>query len=333
MKILRRILVYVLIIILIAVSIGFLLPRKVHVERRLLINSSQKNIFEQINTLKNWLKWSPWMQTDPMMQSGFSGPESGVGANYTWHSNNKDVANGSISVICSVPYDSLQVIMDFSEKGKSGGKFLLVNEGPKTNVIWSVDSDLGMNPVSRWFGLFSDHMIGPDLERGLLNLGKLTAEIKTINGYNIIDCEVPAKVLLSVRDTSAPGTITPKLAFMFKKISLFLKVRSLSPTGVPLTVFHNYSNSVFDLEACIPVASVIPVPEGLHCYEKNAEKAIMVKYIGSYKFISRAYNALQIYIKDKRLEVTGPPWEEYVTDLSQQADTTTWQTNIYYPVK
>ena len=40
-------------------------------------------------------------------------------------------------------------------------------------VVWADAGDLGMNPVNRWFGLFLDKMIGPDFERGLVNLKRL----------------------------------------------------------------------------------------------------------------------------------------------------------------
>lgn len=332
MKILRRVLLAVLCIALIVIVVGFMLPRKVHVERSLVINASQKSVFKQINTLKNWVKWSPWLQMDSTMQLQFSGPVSGVGANYKWLSHNKNVGKGSVSIISSVPANSLQVIMDFGENGKSTGGFRLVKENSNTNVTWSLDSDLGMNPLSRWFGLFSDHMIGPDLEQGLYNLDQLLEDRHTVNGYKIIDIEVPARVLISVRDTASPETVTLKLAKMYNSISLFLKFKSLSPTGSPIAIFHHYTNRDFDIEAGIPISSVVEAPQGMNCSVKVAQKTIMIKYFGSYKLISEAYGALQTYIIDNELQITGPAWEEYISNPHLEADSTLWQTNIYYPL-
>ena len=78
MKILRRILLILLCLVLIGIAAGFLLPANVNVERRLLMSASQKSIFKQVNTLKNWVKWSPWLHTDTAIQIVFSGPESGT---------------------------------------------------------------------------------------------------------------------------------------------------------------------------------------------------------------------------------------------------------------
>jgi len=214
MKIFRRILLVFLCVVLIGIAAGFLLPANVHVERRLLLSASQKSIFGQVNTLKNWIKWSPWLQNDSTMQLVFSGPESGTGARFAWISNDKNIGNGSAYIISSVSPDSLQVVFDFYERGKSTGVFHFIRENQNTNVIWSLESNLGMNPVSRWFGLFSDRMIGPDLEKGLFNLDQLMLDTKSVYGYEIIETEVPARIYISVRDTASPGTVSIKLSAM-----------------------------------------------------------------------------------------------------------------------
>ena len=332
MKILRRILFIILCIAFLVLLIGFLLPRKIHVERSLLISATPKSIFHQINTLKNWEKWSPWVKTDTTMKLIYSGPESGTGATFKWVSNNTNVGNGSLLIISSVPYDSIQLLMDYGENGKSTSRFVLQNENQNTKVTWSLDSDLGMNPLSRWFGLFSDRMIGPDLERGLSKLDQLMADLKIVNGYAIIDYDVPARILVCIRDTASPGTVTPKLSNMYSKITVFLKSKNLPPTGSPMAVFHNYTDRNFDIEACIPVASMIEVPESMTCTVKNTQKSIMIKYFGPYKSITSAYNALQTYLTNMDLQVSGPGWEEYITNPLMEADSNKWQTNIYYPL-
>lgn len=332
MKIFRRLLFIFLCIAITIVFAGFLLPRKIHVERRLLVSASANSIFVQVNTLKNWIKWSPWLHLDTNIQLRFSGPESGIGSKLVWRSTNKNVGNGSASIISSSSPDSVQVIFDYNEKGKSTGKFFFIKESENTNVIWELESDLGMNPVSRWIGLLSDRMIGPELEEGLFNLQQLMQDTKTVYGYEIIDLEIPARILISVRDTASPQTVAPKLTSMYKKIALFLKSKNLSPTGNPMTVFHNYSSNNFDIEACLPLASIINVPAGMNCSEKAPQRAVMLKYFGHYSMISDAYNALQSYINENGLRVNGAVWEEYITNPNNASDSNTRQTDICFPI-
>jgi effector-binding domain-containing protein len=333
MKIIRRILFIILCIALVVIAAGYVLPRKVHVERKLVMVISQKTIYNQVNTLKNWTKWLPWLQKDTSLHILCSGPESGVGATLKWLSSDRNIGNGSISIISGVVSDSLEVVFDFAEKGKSTGKFIFLKANEGIIVTYSLASDLGMNPISRWFGLFSDYLIGPDIEQSLYNLKELVQDTKAIYGYEIVDYTLPARTLITIRDTASTETVTPKLATMYKKISFFLKSKHLSPCGNPMAVFHKYSIQGFDIEAGLPVSTIIKVSEGLNCSEKEAERTVMIKYFGSYKMISSAYIALQNYIDNNELQRNGPGWEEYITNPTIEADSNKRQTNIYYPIK
>lgn len=333
MKKFRRILFIILCFSIVVIAIGFLLPRKIRVERRLLINVSQKTLFSQVNTIKNWIRWSPLLMMDNNVKINFTGPESGVGASIEWISNDKNIGNGGISITSSISPDSIEVVYDFAEKGKSTGKFVFLKENQNTNVIVSLESNLGMNPISRWVGLFSDHLIGPDLNKGLNNLEMLVQDTAGLYGYQIVDIEVPSQVVITVRDTAGPATVALKLAEMYKKLSVFLKSKGLSPIGQPVAIFHSYTNRNFDIEAGLPVRSIIMVPEGINCSEKAAQRVVMVKYFGPYKMIASAYKALQSYMLNNELEMNGPGWEEYITNPEIETDSNKFQTNIYYPIK
>jgi effector-binding domain-containing protein len=120
---------------------------------------------------------------------------------------------------------------------------------------------------------------------------------------------------------------------MYKKIALFLKSKNLSPTGNPLAVFHNYYEGNFDIEAGVPVASILEVPSGLNCSERAARKAVMLKYFGPYTMISKAYNALHSYLNANDLQIHGAGWEEYITNPNTESDSNKRQTNIYFPLE
>ena len=333
MKTVRRILFFISFTALAVLAIGFFLSRKVNVERRRMMKASVHDIYVQVNTLTNWEKWSPWLQLDTNMQISFSGPASGVGSRYTWYSQDKNIGNGCISIHSSVTDKWVQVLMDYGKNGKSTGEFHFIQVKDSIEVIWNIETDLGMNPLTRWFGLFSDRMVGPDLVRGLSNLEKLVKEIKKVNGFEIIDSALPAQVLLSLRDTASQATISSKLTTMYKKVARFMKSGKLTPSAPPLAIFHYSTDSIFDIEACIPIDSLTPVKDGLNCTLKESGKTVLIKYFGPYHSIQSAYKALQTCIKNRELTVTGPPWEEYVSNPNLESDSAKWQTNIYYPVK
>lgn len=333
MKIFRRVLLIFLCICALIVSLGYLLPRKIHVEREKTISASPLLLYNQVNTIKNWVIWAPWLQADSNIQIAFNGSTSGIGAGLKWQSKNKNVGNGSLEIVSALENKSLQILIDFGEKGKTMSAFSFTRSDRKCKVTWSFESDLGLNPLSRWFGLFSSRLIGPDLEKGLLEINNAIENIKKTNGYNIIEYDVKSRVLLSVRDTASPFTINSKLERMYASLFKFMKLKNLSPTGPQLVVFHKFNEPMYDIEACVPIAALVPVAEGMKCYVTEPQSMVMLTHYGPHRTILKAYTAIHVYIDNSGLMVNGPTWEEYITNPDSVTDSNNWQTNIYFPVK
>jgi hypothetical protein len=177
MKLLKKILIGLAAFVALLLLVSIFLNSKVHVERKLTINAPAEKIFAQINTVKNWEQWSPWHKLDPIMKLRYEGPASGAGAKYYWESQQRNVGNGSLTIMQSVPNQDVQTAMDFGQQGQATGKFQLEKDAGGTQVVWSMDTDMGRNPIGKFFGLLMDRMIGRDFERGLNNL-KTVCEAK-----------------------------------------------------------------------------------------------------------------------------------------------------------
>jgi hypothetical protein len=54
----------------------------------------------------------------------------------------------------------------------SQGGIEFEKSGDGLRIVWFNEGDLGWNPVSRYFGLLMDRMMGPDFEEGLTKLQK-----------------------------------------------------------------------------------------------------------------------------------------------------------------
>jgi hypothetical protein len=172
MKPLKKILLIVLSIPIVLLLVSLFLPSKYRVERTTMINAKPDAIFALINTPKQWPEWTAWTVAKyPDMKISFSGPESGVGATYTWEG--KSSGHGTLKLTRSEPDKLVGYDLEF-EHGKylSKGDFVLEPAGESVKVTWSNEGNLGWNPVSRYFGLLMDKMMGPDFEEGLSNLQK-----------------------------------------------------------------------------------------------------------------------------------------------------------------
>ena len=170
MKFLKKVVLAVLLIPMVLVVVSLFLPSTYRVERRVMINARADTVFPHINSLKQWPEWTAWTVAKyPDMKTSFAGPDAGVGASYSWEG--KSSGRGTLKLTRSDPDKGIGYELDF-ENGKyvSRGAIALEPTGESVNVTWSNEGDLGWNPVSRFFGLFMDAMMGPDFEEGLRHL-------------------------------------------------------------------------------------------------------------------------------------------------------------------
>ena len=166
-----RYLVFALIsVILLIAAIGLLLPAKVHLERSIEISHNQHAIFNTINSLANFNKWSPWYEYDMSAEYILSGPTSGVGSKLTWQGNQK-VGKGSNEIIESHHNSHIKTQFFFGKSEKPAYSTLSIKQvNGATRVVWAFDNDFGYNVFYRYFGFVLEDMIAPDYERGLKNL-------------------------------------------------------------------------------------------------------------------------------------------------------------------
>ncbi len=173
MRWIKRILLIFLVLILVLVGASYLLPGKAEVSRSVTINAPAAAIFPFVNSMQATEKWSPWLSRDPETKLAYSGPEAGVGNTLNWSSEHPQVGSGSQEIIESVENQFVRTALDFGSMGTANASFTLQPEGDQTEISWGFESDLGMNPMSRWMGLMMDEWVGSDYERGLSNLKEL----------------------------------------------------------------------------------------------------------------------------------------------------------------
>ena len=170
---LKKIVLALAAIIVIIVGVGLLLPAKIDVNRDIVIDAPAADVFAVVNRLDRMNEWSPWHERDPDANYVYEGPEGGVGQKVTWSSENDQVGSGTQEIIQSIEDQFVRTALDFGEMGTGTAAFELIPEGDTTKVVWSLQADMGVNPINRYFGLMMDKWVGADYERGLANLKSL----------------------------------------------------------------------------------------------------------------------------------------------------------------
>lgn len=172
MKLVKALLAVVLLLAAVLVLGGYLLSPKFKVSRSASIAAPPDKVYALIAEPRRWKEWTVWNRRDPAMAIEYSGAASGVGAVWAWHS--KSEGDGRMSFTAAEPGRRIAYDLFFPDFGTtSTGDLTLAAEAGGTRVTWSVDGDMGANPLMHWFALGADSLIGKDFAEGLAGLKAL----------------------------------------------------------------------------------------------------------------------------------------------------------------
>lgn len=140
------------------------------------INAAPADVFAQVGDLVAWDNWSPWAEMDPDMSKTYGGTAGTVGSTYEWTGNRK-VGHGQMTVTAIEPDKSITIGLKFIKPFKSENVTTMSVEpkGDGSHVTWSMSGPTTfMTKVMGIFGKTMDKMVGPDFEKGLSKLKRIT---------------------------------------------------------------------------------------------------------------------------------------------------------------
>lgn len=335
MKVFKIIVGVVVAIVVLALLYFMTLDSVYKVERSATINASPEVVMQHIANFKNWEAWSPWREKDPNAKYTFEGPEFGVGASMGWDGNDS-VGQGVMTITEMEGNSSMKYSLVFMKpwESSSAGGFELTAVDGGTSVRWYDSGELPF--LMRPMGKMMDGMIGPDFEKGLAKL-KVIAEEAAANStgdYKVEEMNVEAMSYYSMTDSVVMADIGASMGAIYGKISAFLGKNNIEISSQPLCITHAYNVESAKFEACIPVAETsVEGVDGIVAGKTYEGPVVKTTHMGNYFEIKGAYEALMAYMKENGKEVSGSPYEIYVTDPMQEPDTNKWITEVYFPVK
>jgi effector-binding domain-containing protein len=338
MKILKKLGIFLGVLIVLILIVSAFLPGTVVVSRTRTMPISRATAFEKINTLQEWRKWMTWAKLDTAAAYTYSGePAVGKGAWYSWKGN-KDMGEGKMTITDVYGLDSLKMDLVFADYPPNPVVFKLFEKEKGTEVYWAMT--MKMPFYMRIMGLFMDGMMGKDFEGGLEgieNLG-LKEPAKEASKMEFTIEETKPMMCLCVMDSCEMG---PMVVERFGKglgiVQAEMKTQKVEMAGAPFCTIirHDKDKNFLVFSPGLPVTAEVKSVKNKNVKYMNcpAQKAVVYNYYGDYLKMEPAYEAMKKYIADNSMEKAGPSWEEYITDPMNEKDTAKWLTKIYIPVK
>ena len=154
--------------------VAFILPSTRTIFRTIEINSSPEHVYSLVTDFHNYKKWNPWSEKEPDAKGSMSGTPARVGHKWMWEG--KIIGSGYLEIkeLVQNKYVLSDLIFTTPRKMRSEDiwEFEKIDE-TSSRVTWGHRAFLGY-PLGRFFGTMLEKMLGPEFEKGLENLKRLS---------------------------------------------------------------------------------------------------------------------------------------------------------------
>ncbi len=145
--------------------------------------------------------------------------------------------------------------------------------------------------------------------------------------------EIKPRPVIGIRKTIANTDIGDFIKSTFESVGPFFASKGMEMTGPPVAMYFETTETTVDIAAGAPVTSVTATTEEITELELPGGRIASAIYTGSYEGIPSAWDEFMKQIAAQGESPVEPCWEEYLTDPSQEPDSSKWQTLMVQPLK
>lgn len=176
MRIVKKLLLFVLAIVVILMVAGLFVKKDYALEREIVINKPEAEVFNYIRMVKNQDNFSVWNKKDPKAKKEYKGTDGQVGFVYSWDSENKEVGKGEQEIIKIVENERIDLKLRFKEpfEAEDNAYFVTEDISPnQTKVKWGFKGHLDYPKNLFLLMMDMDKELGGSLDTGLSDLKKI----------------------------------------------------------------------------------------------------------------------------------------------------------------
>ena len=175
MRILKKLALFVALVVALLLVIALFVTKEYAVEREVVINKSETEVFNFIKMVKNQDHFSVWNKKDPGMKKEFKGNDGEVGFVSSWESANKEVGKGEQEIVNLVTNERIDFKLRFKEPFEAEDDAYFVTEeinANQTRVKWGFKGTMPYPMNLLLLMMDMEKELGGALQTGLDDLKK-----------------------------------------------------------------------------------------------------------------------------------------------------------------
>ena len=150
-------------------------------------------------------------------------------------------------------------------------------------------------------------------------------------GYDVEIQEIQPRPIAVARATVRPTEIGVALTrALLPRVYQFLTAHSLTPSGPPIAIYHEFGASQVVLEGGVPVNAAFSGAGDVRSSELPGGRVAVTRHIGPYHELGAAHDAIRAWLAERGLTAVRPIWEIYPMPPGGEPDSAKLVTEVYW---
>ncbi len=144
-----------------------------------------------------------------------------------------------------------------------------------------------------------------------------------------IDAQLTAVIHLTIPREECMTMMRPAI----QELLAALQTQGITPVGALFSHHLKLPSAIFDFEIGIPVNQPVTAAKRVKPSTLPACKIAQTVYHGGYEGLGEAWGKFKAWIEDKGYPQRDDLWESYLAGPETSADSKTWRTALYQPLR